>query len=49
MYFFCITPSTAEAAAAILSGAKIFFASGTGTFINGSTIVLNKEPKNPPD
>ena len=28
---------------------KYFFSSGKATFINGPAILLNKEPKNPPD
>ena len=46
---FLIPPSIAEAAAVIPNGAKIFFANGTATFINGPANLLNKEPKNPPD
>ena len=47
--FFLIPASIAEAAAVIPNGAKIFFAKETATFINGSTNLLNNEPKNPPD
>ena len=32
-----------------LNGPKIFFASGTATFINGPANLLNNDPKNPPD
>ena len=35
MYFFFIPALIAEAAAVIPNGAKIFFAKGTATFING--------------
>ena len=38
-----------EAAAVIPNGAKIFFAKGTVTFINGPANVLNNDPKNPPN
>ena len=37
------------AAALILNGTKIFFVNENATFIDGSAILLNKEPKNPPD
>ena len=47
--FFYISVSTAEAAAVIPNGSKIFFAKGTTTFINGPLILVNNEPKNPPD
>ena len=49
MYFFWIPATIAEAAAVIPNGAKIFFAKGTATFINGPANLLNKDPKNPPD
>ena len=42
MFFFKIAPSIAEAAVVIPNGAKIFFA-------NDTAILLNKDPKNPPD
>ena len=48
VFFFWIPVSIAEAAAVTLNGAKIFFANGTVTFING-LILLNNEPKDPPD
>ena len=44
-----ITASIAEAAAKIPNGAKIFFARGTATLINGRANLLNNDPKNPPD
>ena len=47
--FFWIPASIAEAAAVIPNGAKIFFAKGTGTFINEPAILLKNEPENPPD
>ena len=47
--FFWIAPSIAEAAAVIPNGAKIFFANGTATFINGPAILLSNALKNPPD
>ena len=49
MYFLKIPPSIAEAAAVIPNRAKIFFAKGTATFINGPANLLNNDPKNPPD
>ena len=49
MYFFWISASIAEADAVIPNGAKTFFAKGTAIFINGPAILLNKDPKNPPD
>ena len=49
MYFLLNCFIIAEAVAVIPNGAKIFFASGTATFINGPTILLNNEPKSPPD
>ena len=49
MFFFLIPASIAEAAAVIPNGAKIFFANGTATFINGPANLLNNEPKNPLD
>ena len=48
-FFFWIPASIAEAAAVIHNGAKTFFAKGTAIFINGPAIVLNNDPKNPPD
>ena len=47
--FFWIPASIAEVAVAIPSGAKIFFAKGTATFINRPANLLNNDPKNPPD
>ena len=47
--FFWVPASIAEAAAVVPSGAKIFFAYGTATFINGPANLLNNEPKNPLD
>ena len=47
--FFWIPASIAEAAAAIPNEAKIFFAKGTTTFINGPANLFNNDPKNPPD
>ena len=47
--FFWILASTAEAAAVIPNGTKIFYARGTATFINGPASLLNNDPKNPPD
>ena len=38
-----------EAAAVIPNEAKIFFAKGTATFVNGPANLLNNDPKNPPD
>ena len=49
MYFPLILASIAETAAVIPNGAKIYFANGTATFINGPTILLNNAPKNSPD
>ena len=46
---FWIFASIAEAVAVIPNKAKIFFAYGTATFINGSAILLNNDPKIPPD
>ena len=43
MYFFGIPVSIGEAV--IPNGAKIFFARGAATFINGPAILLNNEPK----
>ena len=45
--FFRIPASIAEAAAVIPNGAKMFFAKGTATFINGPADLLNNDPKNP--
>ena len=47
--FFWIYTSIAEAAAVIPNWAKIFFAKGTATFINGPANLLNNDPKTPPD
>ena len=47
--FVWIPAAIAEVAAVIPNGAKIFFAIGNATFINGPAILLNKEPKIPPD
>ena len=47
--FFLIPASIAEAATVIPNGAKIFFAKGRATFINGPANLLNKDPKNPSD
>ena len=44
-----IPASIAEAAAKIPNGAKIFFARGTATLVNGPANLLNNNPKNPPD
>ena len=49
MFVFWIPASIAEAAAVIPNGAKTFFATGIATFINGPAILLNNDPKNPPD
>ena len=49
MHFFLIPSSIAEAAAVIPNGAKIFFAKGSATFINGPANLLSKDPKNSPD
>ena len=46
--FFWNPASTAEAAVVIPNGAKLFFATGTATFINGPAILLSNEPKKPP-
>ena len=45
MYFFGIPVSIGEVVAVIPNGAKIFFARGAATFINGPAILLNNEPK----
>ena len=45
--FFWIPASIAEAAAVIPTGAKIIFAKGAATFINGPANLLNNDPKNP--
>ena len=47
--FFLISASIAYAAAVIPNGAKMIFAKGTATFINGPAILLKKKKKNPPD
>ena len=49
MYFLLNTYVIAEATAVILNGAKIFFAKGTITFINGAASLLNNNLKNPQD
>ena len=51
MFFFKkkIPASIAEAASVFLNGAKIFFAKGNATFINGHANLLNNDPKNPTD
>ena len=43
--FFRTPASIAEEAAVIPSGAKILFAKGTATFINGPANSLNHDPK----
>ena len=45
MYFFCIPPSIADAAAVIPNGAKTFFAIRIATFINRPANLLNNDPK----
>ena len=47
--FFLIPESIAKAAAVIPKGAKIFFAKGATTFINGPVILLSNDSKNSPD
>ena len=47
--FFLMSASIAYAAAIIPNRAKMFFAKETSTFINGPAILLNNDPKNPPD
>ena len=49
MLFFLIPASIAEGAAVIPNGAKLFFDSRIATFITGHAVLLNNEPKNPPD
>ena len=49
MYFFLNSCDTAEAAAVIPNGAKIFSANRTATFINGPANLLNNESKDPTD
>ena len=49
MFFFLIPVLIAEAVALIPNGAKTFFAKRTAIFINGPAILLNNDPKNPPD
>ena len=44
MYFFRMPASIAEAAAVIPNEAKVFFANGTATFINGPANLLNNDP-----
>ena len=43
MFFFLIPASVAETAAVIPNGAKIFFAKGIATFINGSATLLSEK------
>ena len=47
--FFSIPASIAEEAAVIPNGAKICFAIGTATFINGPASILNNATKKAPD
>ena len=47
--FSWIPASIAEATSVILNGAKIFFAKGNATLINGHANLLNNDPKNPTD
>ena len=49
MHFFLSSASIVEAAAVIPNGAETFFAKGIAIFINGPAILLNNDPKNPPD
>ena len=49
MYSFLIPASIAKAAAVIPNRTKIIFTNRTATFINVPPILLNNEPKNPPD
>ena len=49
MNFLLNSASFAETAAVIPNGAKIFFANGTATFVNGAANLLNNDSKNPPD
>ena len=49
MYFFLIPASIAEAAAVIPNETKTFFAKGIAIFINGTSVLLNNDPKIPPD
>ena len=46
---FWVPASIAEAAVVIPNGAKIFFAKGIATFINGPANLLNSDPKNSQD
>ena len=46
---FWIPASTAVAAAGIPNWTKKFFGNGTATYFNGPAILVNNEPKNPPD
>ena len=46
--FFLIPASIVETAAVIPNWAKIFFANGTATFINGPASLFNNDPKTPP-
>ena len=48
-FFFLIPASIAEAAAVIPNAAKIFWAKGTATFINGPANLFDNDPKGPPD
>ena len=45
--FFWISTWSAEAAAVIRNGAKIFFGKGTVSFINEPANLGNNDPKNP--
>ena len=49
MYFLWNPASIAGATAVIPNGAKMVFAKGTATFINGPANLLNNYLKNPPD
>ena len=49
MNFLLNSASFAETAAVIPNGAKIFFANGTATFVNGAANLLDNDSKNPPD
>ena len=48
MFFFWTPASITEAGTVIPNGAKIFFAKGIATFINGPANLLNNDPKNLP-
>ena len=47
--FFWIHALIAEAVDVIPNRAKMFFAKGTATFVNGPANLLNNDPKNPAD